>query len=47
VSAVGGVVIVQSSDELLGTDSDEWPEDDLFGHDDDRLIYRQDDVYGG
>lgn len=42
---VGGVVIVQSSDALLGADPDAWPQDDLFGHDDDRLLYRQDDVY--
>ncbi len=42
---VGGVVIVQSSDELLSADPDEWPEDDLFGHNEDRLLYRQDDVY--
>lgn len=42
---VGGVVIVQSSDELLGADPAAWPEDDLFEHDDDRLLYRQDDVF--
>lgn len=42
---VGGVVIVQSSDAILGADPDEWPEDTLFGHDEDRLLYRQDDVY--
>ncbi|CAL8972672.1 hypothetical protein TESS_TESS_02551 [Tessaracoccus sp. O5.2] len=44
---VGGVVVVQSSDELLSADPDEWPEDNLFRHDDDRLLYRQDDVYSG
>lgn len=43
---VGEVVIVQSSDALLGADPDAWPDDDLFGHDDARLLYRQDDAYG-
>ena len=44
---VGGVVIVQSSDELLSADPEDWPEDNLFRHDDDRLLYREDDVYSG
>lgn len=44
---VGGVVVVQSSDELLSADPDGWPEDNVFGQDDDRLLYRQDDVYSG
>ena len=43
---IGGIVLVQSSEELLGGDPDEWPEDDLFNHDEDRLLYRQDDVFG-
>jgi len=42
----GGIVLVQSSEELLGGDPEEWPEDDLFDHDEDRLLYRQDDVFG-
>ena len=41
-----GVVLVQSSEELLGGDPDEWPEEDLFVYDDDRLLYRQDDIFG-
>ena len=41
-----GTVFVQSSDELLGGDPDEWPEDDLFDYDDGRLLYRQDDIFG-
>lgn len=40
----GGVVLVQPSDELLGADPDQWPEDALFDYDDDLLIYRQDDI---
>ena len=41
---VGGVTIVQSSEELLGADPDAWPEWDLFRHDEERLLYRE-DVY--
>ena len=41
-----GVVLVQSSEELLGGDPDEWPEEDLFVYDNDRLLYRQDDIFG-
>jgi len=41
-----GTVLVQSSDELLGGDPDEWPQDDLFDYDDGRLLYRQDDIFG-
>lgn len=43
---IGGIALVQSCDELLGGDPDEWPEDDLFESDEDRLLYRQDDVFG-
>ncbi|MFZ1283324.1 MAG: hypothetical protein WAQ75_04275 [Propionicimonas sp.] len=42
-----GIVLLQSSDELLGGDPDDWPEDDLFDYDDGRLLYRQDDIFGG
>lgn len=42
---VGGVTIVQSSEELLGVDPDAWPEEDLFRHVEERLLYREDDVY--
>lgn len=40
-----GIVLVQSSEELLGDDPDEWPEEDLFDYDDDHVLYRQDDIY--
>ncbi len=43
---IGGIVLVQSSEELLGSDPDEWPADDLFDHDEDRLLFRQDDIFG-
>lgn len=43
----GAVVLVQASEELLGNDPDEWPQEDLFDFDDDRLLYRQDDVHFG
>ena len=42
---IGGVVFVQSCEEMLGGDPDEWPEDDLFDHHEDRLLFRQDDVF--
>lgn len=42
---VGGITLVHSSDELLGADPDTWPEGDLFRHDEERLLYREDDVY--
>lgn len=46
-STTGAVVLVQASEELLGNDPDEWPQEDLFDFDDDRLLYRQDDVHFG
>ncbi|MGB2977137.1 MAG: hypothetical protein WBB78_01310 [Propionicimonas sp.] len=42
----GSVALVLASEDLLGSDPDEWPEEDLFAHDEERLLYRQDDVYG-
>jgi hypothetical protein len=42
----GGVALVLSSEDLLSSDPGEWPEEDLFDHDEERLLFRQDDVYG-
>lgn len=42
---VAGVTLVQSSEELLGADPDEWPDEDLFRHDEERLLCREDDVH--
>lgn len=40
-----GVVLVLSSADVLRGDPNEWVDDDLFDHDDERLLFRQDDVY--
>lgn len=42
----GGVALVLSSEDLLSGDPGEWPEEDLFVHDEERILFRQDDVYG-
>lgn len=42
---VRGITLVCSSDELIGADPDTWPEEDLFRLDEERLIYREDNVY--
>ena len=42
----GSVALVLSSEDLLGSDPGEWPEEDLFDHDEERILFRQDDVYG-
>lgn len=44
VNVSGRVIVAVSTDETLGSEADDWP-DDLFAHDIDRVIYRQDDVY--
>lgn len=41
--ATGGAVVVVRSDELLGPDEDEWPEDPFEGEGD--LLYRQNDIH--
>lgn len=44
IDIAGRVTVVVSVEGTLGSEADEWP-DDVFEHDADRVIYRQDDVY--
>ncbi|HTL40575.1 MAG TPA: hypothetical protein VL294_03805 [Pseudolysinimonas sp.] len=44
IEIAGRAILAVSTDELLGSNVDDWPED-LFDHDVTRVMYRQDDVY--
>jgi hypothetical protein len=44
IDIAGRAILAVSTDESLGSDADDWPED-LFEYDVNRVIYRQDDVY--
>jgi hypothetical protein len=44
IDIAGRTILAVSTDETLGSDAEDWPED-LFEYDVNRVIYRQDDVY--
>jgi hypothetical protein len=44
ITVTGRVIVAVSAEKTLGSESGELP-DDVFEHDVDRVIYRQDDVY--
>jgi hypothetical protein len=44
IEIAGRAILAVSTDETLGSNVDDWPED-LFDHDVNRVMYRQGDVY--
>lgn len=44
LDVTGRVIVLVDADETLGSEPDDWPED-VFEHDDDKILYQQEDVY--
>lgn len=44
LEVTGRVIVLVDAEQTLGSETDDWPED-VFAHDEDKILYQQEDVY--